>query len=195
MKIASSLLPTKYGLFHIIIYKSLIDDREHAVLSMSSVKNGPTLTRIHSQCLTGDTLLSLKCDCREQLHQSMKIISQNKNGLIIYLNQEGRDIGLSNKIKAYYLQDKGLDTVEANEALGFAPDARDYKIAADILKDIGISKVILLTNNPNKIQQLNSYGITIQSQIPLEVSPTALNKEYLRIKKQKLGHLLESIKV
>ena len=195
MKIASSTLPTKYGIFQITIYKSLIDDREHAVLSIGSAKNAPTLTRVHSQCLTGDTLLSLKCDCRDQLHQSMKIISENKSGLIIYLNQEGRGIGLSNKIKAYHLQDKGLDTVEANEALGFAPDARDYQIAAEILKDLDITKLVLLTNNPNKTQQLRSYGITIQSQIPLEVTPTALNKDYLRIKKQKLGHILESIKV
>ncbi|MBI4991237.1 GTP cyclohydrolase II [Candidatus Gottesmanbacteria bacterium] len=195
IRVASSSLPTKYGIFQISIYKSLIDDREHAALSMGSPKNVPILVRIHSQCLTGDTFYSLKCDCREQLEQSMKIISKNKNGLIIYLNQEGRGIGLSNKIKAYQLQDKGLDTVEANKALGFAPDARDYQIAADILKDLGISKVILLTNNPNKIQQLRSLGITIQSQIPLEVTPTALNKDYLRIKKQKLGHLLESIKV
>ena len=195
IKIASSHLPTVYGTFKIIIYKTLLDRREHTVLQMSEEQKEPTLVRIHSQCATGDTFLSLKCDCRDQLHQSMKIIFENKSGLIIYLNQEGRGIGLSNKIKAYALQDKGLDTVESNNALGFVPDARDYQIAADILKDLGISRVILLTNNPNKIQQLNTYGITIQSQIPLEVTPTALNKDYLRIKKQKLGHILESIKV
>jgi len=193
IRIASSSLPTKYGTFQISIYKSLIDDKEHTALSMGSSKNAPALVRIHSQCLTGDTLYSLKCDCGEQLKQSMKIISKNKNGLIIYLNQEGRGIGLSNKIRAYQLQDKGLDTVEANKALGFAADVRDYQIAADILKDLGITRIALLTNNPTKSEQLGSYGITVVNTIPLEVVPNAINRLYLQAKKHKLGHHLTVI--
>lgn len=193
IKVTSSSLPTEYGIFQISIYKSLIDDREHAALSMGSPRNTPILVRIHSQCLTGDAFYSLKCDCREQLEQSMKIISQNKNGLIIYLNQEGRGIGLSNKIKAYQLQDKGLDTVEANKALGFAPDVRDYQIAAEILKDLKADKIILLTNNPNKIEQLKTYGISVIDSLPLESSPNKINFPYLKTKKQKLGHRLTLI--
>lgn len=190
---AEAKLPTRFGTFQIVVYKSILDEREHAALIMGKNLKSPVLTRIHSQCLTGDTFFSLRCDCREQLHQSMKIISEQKEGLIIYLSQEGRGIGLSNKIKAYALQEKGLDTVEANLALHLPIDARDYRIAAEILQDLGASQVSLLTNNPSKINHLTSFGITIDRQIPLEVFPNKLNRDYLRIKKQKLGHLLTKI--
>jgi len=177
-------------MFRVIIYRSLLDNREHAVLHMGNDPNEPLLTRIHSQCLTGDTFLSLKCECRQQLHQSMKLISKKKQGAIVYLNQEGRGIGLTNKIKAYALQDKGLDTVEANHALGFPADVRDYKVAADILHDLGIKEINLLTNNPDKVKQLSHLGIKIVKTIPLEIPPNGINKRYLIAKRKKLGHRL-----
>jgi len=190
---ATSVLPTSYGKFNIKIYKSTEDNLEHAVLLLGNISKQPILTRIHSQCLTGDTFLSLRCDCREQLHKSMQQIQKEDKGIIIYLNQEGRGIGLINKIKAYALQDKGYDTVEANEQLGFPPDARDYKIAADILKNMGITKIKLLTNNPDKKNQLSQHGIEIIKQIPLEIVPNKKNKKYLTAKKEKLGHQLENV--
>ncbi|MBU4481163.1 GTP cyclohydrolase II, partial [Patescibacteria group bacterium] len=193
IRVAESLLPTNYGIFKIIIYKTIIDNREHSVLLMESQKNAPMIVRIHSQCLTGDTFLSLKCDCREQLHQSMKIISKNKRGVIIYLNQEGRGIGLANKIMTYGLQEKGLDTVEANNAIGFSADERDYQTAAEILKDLNISKITLLTNNPQKTNDLISYGINVQKIIPLRIKPNRINRDYLLTKKIKLGHNLSNV--
>ncbi len=193
IKKASSTLPTQYGQFTLTVYTSFIDNREHVVLTMGDVHNQPVLTRIHSQCLTGDTLASLRCDCGEQLHESMKRIQQQGKGIILYLNQEGRGIGLSNKIKAYALQDKGLDTVEANTQLGFAPDMRDYKIAADILQDLGIKKIQLLTNNPDKQNQLTQYGIEIIKRIPIEITPNDINKKYLMTKKNKFGHQLDQV--
>lgn len=194
MKIASANLPTKYGHFKILVYQSKEDQREHAVLVKGKdLKLQPVLVRIHSQCLTGDTFLSLRCDCREQLHRSMKLIQQKGQGVIIYLNQEGRGIGLANKIKAYRLQEKGLDTVEANKALHVPTDTRDYQIAAQILQDLGISEVLLLTNNPIKIRQLKKYGIKVLERIPLEVKPHNLNLSYLRTKKKKLKHMLKLV--
>lgn len=189
-KIASARLPTVYGNFQIIVYKSSKDKLEHVALVKERHLRKPTLVRIHSQCLTGDTFFSLRCDCGDQLHQSMKMISKSGSGIVIYLNQEGRGIGLTNKIKAYQLQDKGLDTVEANHALGFGADNRQYKIAADILKDLEIYKINLLTNNPDKAAQLTSYGITVEKCIPIEVAPNKINKSYLKTKKDKLGHKL-----
>lgn len=191
-KTATAILPTLYGRYQLIIYRSS-DGREQAVLSMRNAlnKKQPILVRIHSQCLTGDTFLSLKCDCREQLHESMKLIWEKGQGIIIYLNQEGRGIGLTNKIKAYALQEQGLDTVEANEALHLPIDARDYRIAAAILHDFGIAEIALLTNNPDKIEQLNRYGIHVIKRIPLAVKPHPLNKSYLSTKKTKLGHKLK----
>lgn len=188
----TTLLPTKYGSFQLIIYKSIIDNREHMVLVKGAIKDTVFL-RIHSQCFTGDTLLSLRCDCGEQLHQSMKLINKFGSGVILYLNQEGRGIGLTNKIKAYALQDKGHDTVEANESLGFPADARQYKIAADILNDLDISKVNLLTNNPDKEKQLIKSGIEVNQITPLEIKPNKVNKQYLTIKKQKLAHRLRFV--
>lgn len=192
-KTAAASLPTIYGTFQLFIYTSCPDGREHAVLLMKEKPGKQYLTRIHSQCLTGDALLSLRCDCREQLHMSMKYISQSGQGVIIYLNQEGRGLGLTNKIKAYALQDKGHDTVEANEFLGFPIDARQYKVAVDILKDLGITKINLLTNNPDKEKQLTNFGIKIIKTTPLEIKPNKFNKNYLITKKQKLAHRLRFV--
>ncbi len=192
IKMATSTLPTRYGTFQISVYRSIIDNREHTVLLRGNVKQ-PLLTRVHSQCFTGDTLLSLRCDCRQQLHQSMNLISKAGSGVILYLNQEGRGIGLVNKIKAYSLQDQGHDTVEANHRLGFPADARDYKVAAHILKDLGIEQINLLTNNPNKEDQLAACGIRINQCIPLESQPNGINTKYLATKKRKLGHRLNMV--
>lgn len=194
MKLASATLPTKYGTFQILVYQSKEDQHEYAVLVKGKNLNRQSvLVRIHSQCLTGDTFLSFRCDCRQQLHRSMKLIQQKGQGVIIYLNQEGRGIGLTNKIKAYKLQEKGLDTIEANKKLGFTNDLRDYKIAAQLLQDLRINKVALLTNNPDKAAQLASYGITVTGCIPLEVAPNKINKSYLKTKKEKLGHRLRLV--
>jgi len=184
-------LPTKYGIFQVAVYPD--GNQEHVVLTLGNITQQPTLTRIHSQCFTGDTLSSLRCDCQEQLHLSMQKINQHGSGILIYLNQEGRGIGLTNKVKAYALQDKGLDTVQANEALGFAPDGRDYQIAANILKDLGVKEITLLTNNPNKIEQLTEYGIHVRERIPLEIAPNQFNKTYLETKKHKLHHQLTEV--
>lgn len=193
-KSSTAHLPTKYGNFTIHIYHSQADNKEHAVLTMGDLTGQPILARIHSQCLTGDTFHSLRCDCHEQLHKSLEIISKNQTGILIYLNQEGRGIGLTNKIKTYALQEKGLDTAEANLKLALPIDGRDYKIAAEILKDQNISSINLLTNNPDKIKQLKKHGITIKNLLPLETIPNKFNKQYLLTKKQKLGHKLTQIK-
>lgn len=192
-KIASARLPTIYGNFQIIVYSFAKDKLEHVAMVRGENFQKPALVRIHSQCLTGDTFSSLKCDCGQQLHQSMRLIGSSGAGIILYLNQEGRSLGLANKIKAYSLQDKGYDTVEANHALGFPADARQYQIAADILKDLEIYKINLLTNNPDKAAQLSSYGITVDKCIPLEVTPNKINKSYLKTKKNKLGHKLNLV--
>lgn len=192
IKTASSILPTKYGTFKLLIYKSLADQSEHVALLLGKITN-PMLTRVHSQCLTGDTLESLRCECGQQLHQSMKLIQKKGQGIILYLNQEGRGIGLTNKIKAYALQDQGFDTVEANTKLGLPVDARGYKIAADMLKDLGISKIYLLTNNPDKREQLSSFDIDVLQTVPLEIKPNKINKQYLATKKQKLSHRLTEV--
>lgn len=192
IKVATATLPTTFGTFQISVYKSTIDNREHTVLLMGDSKQ-PSLTRIHSQCFTGDTLFSLRCDCRQQLHQSMSLISKAGSGVVLYLNQEGRGIGLVNKIKAYSLQDQGHDTVEANHTLGFPADTRNYKVAADILKDLGIKKINLLTNNPDKEKQLATFGIHIIKCIPIESQPNGVNIKYLITKKRKLGHRLTTV--
>lgn len=189
VKIASAKLPTSYGRFQIMIYQSVKDKSEHVLLAKGKRLKKPTLVRIHSQCLTGDVFSSLKCDCKEQLHQSLVKIGK-QGGVLIYLNQEGRGIGLTNKIKAYKLQEEGLDTVEANKKLGFAEDLRSYKVAAQILKDLNISQITLLTNNPNKVTQLASYGIEVIRCIPIEIAPNHINQSYLKTKKDKLGHKL-----
>lgn len=193
IKIASAKLPTTFGLFTIIIYKSLEDGLEHVVLLKGSKTEEPTLARIHSECLTGEVFTSLRCDCRDQLIKSLTEIGEAKSGILIYLNQEGRGIGLANKIKAYALQEKGYDTVTANEQLGFAADPRSYEVAAQILKDLNICKISLLTNNPDKINQLENFGITVNKIIPLEIAPNPTDIGYLKTKKNKMGHKLKLV--
>jgi 3,4-dihydroxy 2-butanone 4-phosphate synthase/GTP cyclohydrolase II len=193
IRTACAMLPTKYGMFRVAIYKSLIDNSEHTVLFVGDIRKQKIMVRVHSQCLTGDTFFSLKCDCGEQLKQSMRMIGREGRGVIIYLNQEGRGIGLSDKIKAYSLQEKGHDTVEANLCLNLPADARDYTLAAEILDDLGVREIVILTNNPDKIGQLKKKGIKIISRMPLETKPNKFNKKYLIAKKLKLGHLLSKV--
>lgn len=183
-------LPTKYGQFKISIFKSNLDDRTQVVLTKGNLKKEPVLVRLHSKCLTGDALASLKCDCGEQLNLSLKKIAKT-GGVLIYLNQEGRDIGLENKIKAYALQDKGADTAQANHRLGLPFDARDYSVAVSILNFLKIKKIKLLTNNPDKMSQLEKSGITVIKRVSLEIKPNKFNKFYLQIKKRKMGHQLK----
>lgn len=191
-KTATSMLPTKYGTFQINVYKSILDNREDVVLVKGELKKEPVLTRIHSKCFTGDTFFSLKCDCGEQLSTSMQMIGE-KGGVLVYLDQEGRGIGLSQKILAYALQEKGFDTVEANHELGLPTDSRDYLVAAEILRDLKIKKITLLTNNPDKIEQMEKNGITVVERIAVETVPNKTNRSYLVVKKQKLGHTLRNV--
>jgi 3,4-dihydroxy 2-butanone 4-phosphate synthase/GTP cyclohydrolase II len=191
---AEASLPTAYGNFRIIIYRNDIDDKEHAVLIKGKITEGkPILVRVHSECFTGDLLGSLRCDCGEQLHRAMEMIEKEGCGVLLYMRQEGRGIGLVNKIKAYELQDsKGLDTIEANIELGFKADLRDYGIGAQILRDLGLTRIRLLTNNPKKVVGLEGYEIDIVERIPLIVKANEINKKYLMTKKEKMGHLMDS---
>ncbi len=189
---AEAILPTKFGTFKIYAYVSLVDNKEHVALVMGDINpDEPVLVRVHSECLTGDVFGSLKCDCQSQLHKALEMISKEGKGVLVYLRQEGRGIGLVNKIKAYQLQDHGFDTVEANVKLGFPPDMRDFGIGAQILKDVGVGKMRLMTNNPKKLIGLEGYGLEIVERIPIQVGVCEFNKEYLRTKKEKLGHMLE----
>ncbi|MBN2121023.1 MAG: bifunctional 3,4-dihydroxy-2-butanone-4-phosphate synthase/GTP cyclohydrolase II [Candidatus Omnitrophica bacterium] len=189
-KLGDAQLPTNFGDFKVHTYKSLVDSNTHIVLTMGNLDEEPVLVRVHSECLTGDVFSSLRCDCGLQLKKAMQIISSEGKGVILYMRQEGRGIGLENKIKAYQLQDKGLDTVEANQALGFSPDLRDYGIGAQILADLGIEKIRLLTNNPRKIVGIEGHGIKIVERVPLKTKGNKSNKNYLETKKKKLGHLI-----
>jgi GTP cyclohydrolase II len=182
--------PTRFGRFRII---SFVEDNKktHIVLIKSNGRpdDGSAFVRIHSRCLTGDTFCSLRCDCREQLEQALELIRKKGTGILIYLDQEGRGIGLANKIKAYALQDQGMDTVEANEKLGFKEDERNYGVAAAILKMMGVQKVQLITNNPEKISEIEKHGIIVEGRMPLVIEPTEYNARYLKTKKEKMGHL------
>lgn len=191
VRTASSRLPTPYGVFEIVVYRSASDGKEHTALLMGDTREAPVMTRVHSQCITGDAFRSLRCDCGEQLRKSMELIADRGSGVILYLAQEGRGIGLSDKVRAYALQDQGLDTVEANEALGKPIDDRDYGVAVSILKDLGIASVILLTNNPDKRAQLISRGVEVAA-LQLNTVPNEHNRVYLETKRNKLGHAIST---
>ncbi len=191
-KVAVAKLPTSRGDFMLAGYRSLISDEEFVVLYKGEmVSHFPTLVRIHSQCLTGDVFGSIKCDCGPQLHKSMEMIDAAGRGAVVYQQQEGRGIGILNKIRAYALQDEGADTVEANEKLGFAVDARNYQQCAEILFDLGLCKVRVISNNPDKLKALEAAGLHIVERIPLDVETEQAAAHYLRTKKEKLGHLLD----
>ncbi|MFA9453677.1 MAG: bifunctional 3,4-dihydroxy-2-butanone-4-phosphate synthase/GTP cyclohydrolase II [Candidatus Aminicenantaceae bacterium] len=194
-KIEEADLPTKYGHFKIIAYEDTIRGEQHVALVKGDLNpSEPTLVRAHSQCLTGDTFGSARCDCGDQLSRSMEIIEKEGTGVILYiLNHEGRGIGLANKIKAYAIQDQGSDTVEANEKLGFKPDHRDYGLGAQILVSLDVTKLRLITNNPRKFIGLAGYGLEIVERVPLEIPPCEENRRYLKTKKDKMGHLLEMV--
>jgi len=190
-RIVETKLPTEFGEFKMIAYQSQVDDLEHIALVLGKIdETVPTLVRVQSECLTGDVFGSLRCDCNAQLHTSLKTIGENGSGVLVYMRQEGRGIGLVNKLKAYNLQDEGLDTVEANEKLGFSPDLRHYGLGAQILADLGVKQIRLLTNNPRKIVGLDGYGMSMTERVPLKIPHNQINKDYLKTKKDKLGHIL-----
>jgi len=193
-EVVRAKLPTEFGIFELVGFDNDIDDKEHVALVKGEITpDEPVLVRVHSECLTGDIFHSVRCDCGDQLHRAMEMIEEEGKGVIVYMRQEGRGIGLINKLKAYHLQDKGRDTVEANIELGFPVDLRDYGIGAQILVYLGVRKMKLMTNNPKKIIGLEGYGLEIVERISIEIPPTKENKRYLKTKKDKMGHILEVV--
>ena len=193
-EVVRAKLPTEFGLFELVGFDNDIDNKEHVALVKGDIHpDDPVLVRVHSECLTGDMFHSMRCDCGDQLHRAMEMIEEEGKGVIVYMRQEGRGIGLINKLKAYHLQDKGRDTVEANIELGFAPDLRDYGIGAQILVYLGVRKMKPMTNNPKKIIGLEGYGLEITERVSIEIPPTQENQRYLKTKKDKMGHILEVV--
>jgi 3,4-dihydroxy 2-butanone 4-phosphate synthase/GTP cyclohydrolase II len=192
-KVTEAKMPTKYGEFKAIAYKSETDPDEHLALTMGDItdEDEPVLVRVHSECLTGDVFGSMRCDCGTQLAMALKAIAEEGRGVLLYMRQEGRGIGFHNKLKAYALQDEGLDTVEANVSLGFEPDLRDYGVGAQILADLGLHQIKLLTNNPKKVVGLEGYKLNVVETVPIIASPNSYNRRYLKTKMDKMGHLLE----
>jgi 3,4-dihydroxy 2-butanone 4-phosphate synthase/GTP cyclohydrolase II len=193
-KVATAKLPTEHGEFQIAAFENQLDRQTHVAMVFGEVGNGKDImVRVHSQCLTGDVLHSIRCDCGAQLDVAMQRIAEEGRGILLYLNQEGRGIGLANKIRAYQLQDQGFDTVEANERLGFKADQRDYGIGVQILRDLGVRSMRLLSNNPRKLVGIEGYGLTISEWIPLEIAASDSTRRYLKTKKDKMGHKLSSV--
>jgi 3,4-dihydroxy 2-butanone 4-phosphate synthase/GTP cyclohydrolase II len=191
-RIAKAKLPSRFGTFQLVTYQNLLDNSTHLAIVKGEVAGDePVLVRVHSECLTGDALGSLRCDCGEQLEQALQAIEEAGKGVVLYLRQEGRGIGLAAKMQAYELQDQGLDTVEANEALGYPADLRDYGIGAQMLADLGVRKIKLMTNNPRKIKGLEGHGLSIVERVPLKIPPKCENLRYLKTKKTKLQHMLD----
>ena len=189
-RVAQASLPTRYGTFEMFVYDTP-EHKEHVALTIGGIDDGrPVVVRVHSECLTGDVLGSSRCDCGEQLNDSLRFLQEQGRGILLYLRQEGRGIGLTNKISAYALQEQGLDTVEANLALGLPEDMRNYRAAAEMLLDLGVWRARLLTNNPAKVEGLECYGVEVVERIPLSMSPNPSNLGYLRTKREKMGHLI-----